>query len=144
MNRHHTKAENEHDTTTKNKRSSRSGGLASAQGSAHQPCLEDGGGIGFVTASTEERQTVRFEGAVIREQGVTFGIVVVKGSALNDPTRRDRLATQASRVFGGLPTILMAQQVDGRARYYGRSDLVRFMSKVPLQAVPWKQYRTAA
>jgi hypothetical protein len=87
---------------------------------------------------------VTFEGAIIREQGVTFGIVVVKVSALSDPGRRDRLVTQASRVFGGVPTILMAQQAGGRARYYGRPDLVRFMSRVPLQAVPWKRYRTAA
>ena len=84
-----------------------------------------------------------FEGAVIREQGVTFGIVVVKGSALNDPSRRDRLVAEASRVFGGIPTILMAQQADGRTRYYGRQDIVRFMSKVPLGSVPWKRYRSA-
>lgn len=85
-----------------------------------------------------------FEGAVIREQGVTFGIVVVKGSALNDPTRRDRLVAHSSRVFGGIPTVLMAQQANGRARYYGRRDIVRFMANVPLQSVPWKRYRTAA
>lgn len=85
-----------------------------------------------------------FDGAIIKEQGVTFGVVVVKPSALNNPTGRDRLVAQASGVFGGIPTILMAQPSGGRARYYGRPDIVRFMSKVPLRAVPWKRYRTAA
>ena len=85
-----------------------------------------------------------FEGAIIKEQGVTFGIMVVRPNALTEPSGQDQLVAQASRVFGGLPTVLMAQQQGGRARYYGRPDIVRFMAKVPLTAVPWKRYRTAA
>lgn len=85
-----------------------------------------------------------FDGAVISEQGVTFGIMVVKRHVLDDASRRDRLITEGTRVFGGIPTILMAQKPGGRARYYGRSDIVRFMARVPLSAVPWKRYRIAA
>lgn len=80
------------------------------------------------------------DGAVVREQGVTFGIIVVKPHALNDVANRDDLVRQASAAFGGIPTILMAKT--GRSvRYYGRPDLVRFMKNVPLEAVPWKRYR---
>jgi hypothetical protein len=83
------------------------------------------------------------DGAIIKEQGVTFGVIVVKPHALNDAAGRDDLVHKASHLFGGLPTILMAQS--GRqARYYGRPDLVRFMRTVPLTAVPWKRYRLAA
>lgn len=85
-----------------------------------------------------------FDGAIITEQGVTFGILIVKPYVLTDPARRDRLVAQASRIFGGIPTVLMAQQQGGRARYYGRPDIVRFMAKVPLRAVHWKRYRAAA
>lgn len=81
-----------------------------------------------------------FDGAVVKEQGITFGIMVVKRHILADTTRRDQLVSQASRVFGGIPTVLMAQQ-QGRARYYGRPDIVRFMANVPLAAVPWKRYQ---
>ena len=81
-----------------------------------------------------------FDGAVIREHGVTFGIMVVKPHVLSDANRRDGLVAQAARVFGGIPTVLMAQQPGG-ARYYGRPDIVRFMAKVPLRAVPWKRYQ---
>jgi hypothetical protein len=87
---------------------------------------------------------VNFEGAIIREQGVTFGVLVVKQHALNDMSRRDSLVFEASRAFGGIPTVLMAQDASGRARYYGRRDIVDFMAKVPLAAVPWKRYRFAA
>ncbi|MBA3362361.1 MAG: hypothetical protein H0T94_13045 [Acidimicrobiia bacterium] len=82
-----------------------------------------------------------FNGAIIREQGVTFGIVVVKPHVLAAGTQRNRLVVRASRLVGGIPTIRMAQQPNGQARYFGRSDIVRFMAKVPLAAVPWKKYR---
>ena len=84
-----------------------------------------------------------FEGAIIKEQGVTFGIIIVKPHVLNDLSLRDDMVAQASQVFGGIPTILMAQQHSG-ARYYGREDLVRFMSNVPLAAVPWKRYQVSS
>jgi hypothetical protein len=87
---------------------------------------------------------VNFDGAVIREQGVTFGVMVVRQHALNDLSRRDSLVAEASRVFGGIPTVLMAQDASGGARYYGRRDIVDFMANVPLSAVPWKRYRLAA
>ena len=87
---------------------------------------------------------ITFDGAVIKEQGVTFGIMVVQPSALSDRSRRDGFVAEASRVFGSIPTVLMAQDHSGRPRYYGRPDLVRFMAKVPLSAIPWKRYRRAA
>ncbi len=85
-----------------------------------------------------------FDGAIIREQGVTFGIMVVKSHVLNEPSRRDSVVAQASTAFGGIPTVLMAQTSSGRARYYGRPDIVKFMANVPPSAIPWKRYRLAA
>ena len=82
-----------------------------------------------------------FDGAVIKEQGVTFGIMVVKPQVLKG-SQRDALVRTASGVFGGIPTILMAQ--GQRTEYYGRSDLVKFMSSVPISRVPWKRYRSAS
>ena len=63
---------------------------------------------------------MQFQGAVIEEQGVTFGILIVKPHVLNDATRRDALVSEGSRLFGGIPTVLMAQASNGRPRYYGR------------------------
>jgi hypothetical protein len=83
---------------------------------------------------------MRFQGAVIQEQGVTFGIVIVQEHILNEPTRRDALVSEGSRLFGGIPTVLMAQDFQGSPTYYGRSDISRFMASVPLEAVRWKEY----
>ncbi len=52
---------------------------------------------------------MQFQGAVIEEQGVTFGILIVKRHVLNSAAERDAVQVQASRLFGGIPTVLMAQ-----------------------------------
>ena len=83
---------------------------------------------------------MQFQGAVITEQAVTFGILIVKEHIRNDFTRRDALVSEASRLFGGIPTVLMSQDHSGTPTYYGRSDIASFMASVPLEAVPWKEY----
>ena len=81
-----------------------------------------------------------FEGAVVKEQGVTFAIVVVKKHVVDDRTRANEAIGSFARVFGNVPTILMAQGAHGTPKYYGRRDIVNFMSKVPVTAIPWKKY----
>ena len=83
---------------------------------------------------------MQIDGAVIKEQGVTFAVAIVRPSVLDSPGRRDEMIVALSRVFGGLPTVLMAQNSQGTPRYYGRRDLVGFMASVPLGAVQWKRY----
>jgi hypothetical protein len=81
-----------------------------------------------------------FEGAVIREQGVTFAVVIVRPSVIQSTIEASRAIQSFQPVFPGIPVVLMAQDGSGRATYYGRRDLSQFMSKVPLRAVPWKRY----
>lgn len=78
--------------------------------------------------------------ARIREQGITFGVVVVKDSAVDDVSERNGTVAYWSRYLG-CPTILLGAN---RHRYYGRTDLVRFMSTVPFHAIPWRTADIAA
>lgn len=82
----------------------------------------------------------QFEGAVIREQGVTFAVVVVRQSVLQSTIEANRALQSYQPVFPGMPVVLMAQDGRGRPTYFGRRDLSQFMANVPLQAVPWKRY----
>ncbi|KAF0098947.1 MAG: hypothetical protein FD144_4022 [Rhodospirillaceae bacterium] len=82
----------------------------------------------------------QFEGAVIREQGVTFAIVVVRQSVLQSTTEANRAIQSFQPAFPGMPVVLMAQDGRGRPTYFGRRDLSQFMANVPLRAVPWKRY----
>ena len=83
---------------------------------------------------------MRFQGAVIREQGITFAIVIVKAHVLDDRAAVERTIAQFAPRFPGMPVVLMAQDSRGTPSYFSRPDIVRFMSRVPLAAVPWKEY----
>lgn len=82
---------------------------------------------------------MQIEGAIVKEQGQTFAIVIVKAQVL-DTSERDKVAQQFSRYFPGMPIILMAQNSRGNATYYGRKDIVAFLSKLHTSQIPWKKY----
>jgi hypothetical protein len=83
---------------------------------------------------------MNFEGAVIKEQGITFAIVIVKKSVVDFQSEAENAIRSFQPVFPGLPIILMAQDTHGIPTYFGRPDIAKFMAKVPLRAVPWKKY----
>ncbi len=81
-----------------------------------------------------------FEGAVIREQGLTFAVVIVKRHVLDNSFEADRAIAAFQPAFPGLPVVLMAQDHQGVPTYYGRRDISQFMAGVPLECVPWAKY----
>lgn len=85
---------------------------------------------------------MKFQGAVIKEQGVTFAVVIVKKSVIDIPSEAKKAIQSFQPLFPGIPVLLMAQDTRGIPTYYGRKDISRFMASVPLQAVPWKEYTT--
>ena len=82
---------------------------------------------------------MRVQGAVIRERGVTFAIVIVKPHVLRDRSAAADTIQHFTPTFG-VPVVLMAQDSWGTPTYHGRPDIVRFLASVPLRAIPWKEY----
>jgi hypothetical protein len=83
---------------------------------------------------------MRFQGAVVREQGVTFAIVVVQRHVIDNSLEADRAIEDFRPVFPGMPVTLMAQDHRGRPTYYGRADISRFLARVPIRTIPWREY----
>lgn len=83
---------------------------------------------------------MKIQGAVIKEQGVTFAIVVVKRHVLDIRDKAPEAAQAFSRFFPGMPVILMAQDSRGIPTYYGRRDIVKFLAGIFLEMIPWKEY----
>jgi hypothetical protein len=83
---------------------------------------------------------MKFQGAVIKEQGVTFAIVIVKRHVVQNTHEADQTIRSFAPTFGGIPVVLMAQDGRGTPTYYGRQDIAKFMANVPLRAIPWKEY----
>jgi hypothetical protein len=80
-----------------------------------------------------------FQGAVVKEQGVTFSIFIVKPEVL----RSDQKASEARAAVRSVlpePIILMAQDSRGVPTYQGRPDIVRFLTKIHPSRIPWKEY----
>jgi hypothetical protein len=78
-------------------------------------------------------------GAVIREQGVDFAVVVVKPHVIANSHEAAEAITGLTPAFR-VPIVLMAQDSRGRPTFYGRRDLSAFMSRVPVSAIPWRRY----
>jgi hypothetical protein len=83
---------------------------------------------------------IKFQGAVIKEQGVTFAIVIVKMSVINSITDSNDALTGFSNYFPGVPIILMAQDSRGIPKYRGRRDIVNFLANINPSRIPWKEY----
>ena len=83
---------------------------------------------------------MQFEGAVVREQGVTFGIVIVNENVLRTDYATKEMMEFGTRAFGNMPIILMSQNSRGVPTYKGRSDIVNFLTNVDMRRIPWKRF----
>ena len=83
--------------------------------------------------------TMQFEGAKVTEQGVTFGIVIVKPHVLSSTSDQSRARSLGTRAFGRIPIILMAQDGRGVPTYQGRPDIVRLPQQDRLPADPLEE-----
>jgi len=83
---------------------------------------------------------MQVQGAIVKEQGVKFAIVVVKRHVVQNSLQAIKAIRSFDALFLGMPIVLMAQDNRGTPTYYGRRDIVRFLSSVPISAIPWKKY----
>jgi hypothetical protein len=83
---------------------------------------------------------IKIQGAVIKEQGVTFAVVVVKDSVLSSHGESGKAQLSFSHLFPRMPIILMAQDSKGIPTYWGRRDIVKFLANVHPSRIPWKEY----
>lgn len=81
-----------------------------------------------------------FEGAVLKEQGITFGIVVVREHVISNHSEADDAIITFQPILGVAPVVLMAQDHRGTPQYYGRKDIVAFLANIDFRRIPWKKY----
>ncbi|MGZ8941203.1 MAG: hypothetical protein ACXW00_00345 [Methylobacter sp.] len=83
---------------------------------------------------------MKIQGAVIKEQGVSFAIVIVKQFVIQSQIEFQKTATAFSNYFPGMPIVLMAQDSRGIPTYRGRKDIVNFLANLHPSQIPWKEY----
>lgn len=87
-------------------------------------------------------KSFEFRGALIREQGITFAVVEVSADVILGGERM--IAEERERyrpIFKDAPIVLAGKGPDGRARFSGRPDIVRFLSSTGWARIPWKRYK---
>jgi hypothetical protein len=85
-----------------------------------------------------------FDAAFVREQGVDFVVVAVKNHVLGNESSRQQAAVTFGASFPGVPIVLMGQDARGRPTFWGRRDLVHFLSEVPVTRLPWRRCNLSA
>lgn len=83
---------------------------------------------------------MKFQGALIEEQGVTFAIIAVKEDVLNDVASAEEFIDKSKHLFPDVPLILVSQDPTGSPKFCGRSDIVDFMVCVPFEDIPWQEF----
>jgi hypothetical protein len=83
---------------------------------------------------------MKLQGAVVKEQGVTFSIVIVKATAMHTTASADSTRAAFQHVFPVTPLILACQDSSGRFKYQGRKDIVGFLANIDPRRIPWKEY----
>ena len=83
---------------------------------------------------------MKIQGAVIKEQGITFAIVIVKKSAMRTNYSSDETREAFQGLFPGLSLVLASQDSRGKFEYQGRKDLVKFLALIDPSRIPWKEY----
>jgi len=82
----------------------------------------------------------QIEGAIVKEQGITFAIVVVKHTIIQSSSENQEAINAYRHIFPGMPIILMGQDSQGKSTYYGPEDIVNFLAKVDPHRIPWRRY----
>lgn len=83
---------------------------------------------------------MQIQGAVIKEQGVTFSIVVVKHHVTQTNQASESARSCFRRLFPGMTIVLASQDSSGNFEFQGRKDLVEFLASIHPSQIPWKEY----
>lgn len=82
---------------------------------------------------------MQFDGAKIKEQGITFAIAVVKPHILSSP-KKESIRMGFTSFFGNIPIVLTTQNSRGVFTYDGRRDIVNFLANINPARIPWQHY----
>jgi hypothetical protein len=85
---------------------------------------------------------MNIQAAAISIAGRQFVVALVNMDLIRTPGEADLAIDSLQPTFGGVPVVLMAQSENGSPNYYGDRDLVELLEDVPIDKMPWKEYRT--
>lgn len=83
------------------------------------------------------------QAAAISLQGSNFMVVLVNMDLIRQSGEADLAIDSLQSNFGNSPVVLMAQTENGSPTYYGDADLTELLRDVPIDKMPWKDYKVS-
>lgn len=83
---------------------------------------------------------MQFEAAVMNTDSTTFAVVIVKPDVISNSSDANSIIAAFEKVLDGKPVVLMAQDHSGSPKFYGRCDIAGFMTRVPVESIPWTKF----
>jgi len=80
----------------------------------------------------------QMKAALVREQGITFAVVLVKNHVLNCASTSDQMVRAASSALG-CPLVVLMGESNCKLRG-NRRDVVNFVSRIHPSRLPWKTW----
>ena len=83
---------------------------------------------------------MKFRGATVEKNGITFALVKVEKHVFDVPGRARDTMISVQPAFPHMPIVLVTQDSDGKPAYYGRPDIVRLMPETELGSLEWREH----
>ncbi len=80
------------------------------------------------------------QAAAISVQGMQMVVVLVRRELIDSPGEAALLQGALRPRFGGAAVVLMGQDDDGTAHYFGDAALAKLLDGVPIERMPWKTH----
>jgi len=94
-----------------------------------------------LSATATEPPGSAVQAAAISLAGIRLAVVAVSRDLVRSPGEADMAIDDLRPRFGGVPVVLTAQNDEGAPIYYGDRELVEMLAEVPLEKMPWREYR---
>lgn len=88
----------------------------------------------------DRTQSTHVQAAAISLRGVQMIVVLVRRELIDSPGEAALLQGALRQSFGGVAVVLMGQDDDGTAHFYGDPALVSLLDGLPIERMPWKAY----
>lgn len=83
---------------------------------------------------------MKIQAALVNEQQVTFAVVAVRQGLTNNLERATKTQAAVAPAFNQVPIVLMEQDSRGVPRYFGRTDIVKFLANTDFRRLPWREW----
>ena len=91
-------------------------------------------------SKSDIQDIMKIQGAILREQGQTFAIVLVKRHLLDSSHEANDTIRAFTPYFPGRPIVLAGQDPRGSFTYFGRRDISAFLASISSARIPWKEF----